>query len=77
MKEEPLIGPKEDASPGGEDARLITALASVHPSGKDATKVGPHLYFVEYSYTPAGGAKQETIALVYDNGQKTHVFGGR
>lgn len=65
-----------------EDQRLVTALSGVHPSGRDVVivfrdSVGTNLFFVEYSYAPATGASRAVFALVYDNGDRTHVFGGQ
>jgi hypothetical protein len=65
-----------------EDQRLVNALAGVHSSGRNVTVVsregvGTNLFFIEYTYSPATGTTQTVQALVYDNGTKTHVFGGR
>lgn len=63
-----------------EDQRIVNALASVHPSGRDivviSREVCPSLWFVQYSYTPAAGRRGDAVALVFDDGQVTHIFGG-
>lgn len=65
-----------------EDERLVAALASVHPSGKQVgiivrDELTARLFFVVYAYTPASSSSRVTAcALVYDNGQRSHVFGG-
>lgn len=64
-----------------EDQRLIAALAGVHASGKQVVillrdELVARLFFVIYAYTPASGTRQTACALVYDDGQRSHVFGG-
>lgn len=76
----PAVSPIEDQSP--EDQRLITAAATIHPSGRDVrvtdrTEIANSLFFVKYSYTPATGTPQKAVALVFDDGENTHVFGGQ
>lgn len=75
----PAVAAPVSLSP--EDQRLVSALASVHPSGKNVIilsrdQLGTNLFFVEYAFTNASGARQNISALVYDNGEKTKVFGG-
>jgi hypothetical protein len=65
-----------------EDARLLTALAGIHVSGRDPaiikrTTIGGGLYFVKYSFSPATGLPETAHALVYDDGASAHVFGGQ
>ena len=65
-----------------EDQRLISALAGVHPAGRDVRilsrdQVATNLFFVEYTFAPATGTLTTVQSLVYDNGERTHVFGGR
>lgn len=64
-----------------EDQRLIAALAGVHPSGKQVSilfrdELVAKLFFVLYAFTPAAGTRQTACSLIYDDGQKVHVFGG-
>ena len=64
-----------------EDQRLVSALAAIHPSGRDVAvivrdELCPKLFFVRYAYTPASGTRQEIKSLVYDNGEIAYVFGG-
>lgn len=63
-----------------EDQRLVNALSGVHPNGRGARilyreEIANHLFFVEYSYVAAGASAVTVVqALVYDDGQRTHVW---
>jgi hypothetical protein len=70
------------ASMSVEDQRLVAALSSVHPAGRDVIisfreELASHLFFVEYSYQAAAGSRVTVCSLVFDNGERTHVWGDR